>query len=216
VCAHDRLPGVEVAAPRPLDELGFVLALAALAVPAAATAKGPSEGSISGPGFAKTVKVLYDGGGGSPGDNLSQASGFFPAAFGQSPDPMLRHKPSGSLGPRYTIVWTVPGNDGRRIWQELYPYAHGGSVSYTKPGQRIFGMATHGGWYRDTGLKRTLVALGLPKQAPSSSDGVSWVLVTAVAVAVAAITLATFAVWRQRGQRSPSTSSTELPAGSRT
>src|SRR5207244_11839795 len=40
---------------------------------------------------------------------LTMATGFFPAAVGQSPDPMLPDRPAGSLGPRYTIVWTVPG-----------------------------------------------------------------------------------------------------------
>ena len=185
----------------------FVLVLAALALPAAALAKGPSEGTISGPGFSKTVKVLYDGGGGSPGDNLSQASGFFPAVFQQSPDPMLKRKPSGDLGPRYTVVWTVPGGDAAtfHIRQDLYPYAKGGAVSYTKPDQPIFGMGAVGGWYRDTGLKRTLVALGLPAQAPSSSDGPNWTLVGGIAAA-AALATAVLLVWlRQRGQRSPST-----------
>ena len=129
--------------------LSMVLVLAALAVPAAALAKGPSEGSISGPAFSKTVKVLNDGGGGSPGDNLTQASGFFPAAFGQSPDPMLPRKPAGRLGPVYTVTWTVPGNGTHRIRQELYPYAQGGAVSYTKAGQPIFGATARGGWYRD-------------------------------------------------------------------
>jgi hypothetical protein len=193
----------------------IVLVLAALALPAAALAKGPSEGTISGPGFTKTVKVIYDGGGGSPGDNLSQASGFFPAVFQQSPDPMLRHKPAGDLGPRYTVVWTVPGGDAAtfHIRQQLYPYAKGGAVSYTKPGQPIFGMGAVGGWYRDTGLKRTLVALGLPAQAPSSSDGVNWALVGGLAAA-AAVAGAALLLWLR--QRTPSASSTELPAGSRT
>jgi hypothetical protein len=196
--------------------LSFVLVLAALALPAAALAKGPSEGTISGPGFSKTIKVLNDGGGGTPGDNLTQAAGFFPAAFGQSPDPMLHQKPSGALGPSYTIVWTVPGNAGRTIRQVVYPYAKGGGVSYTKPGQPIFGMGTRGGWFRDPRLTPSLVGLGLPASAPSGSSGTSWVLIAALAAAGAAV-IALLAWWRhQRGQRSPSTSSTELPAGSRT
>ncbi|HEY7018696.1 MAG TPA: hypothetical protein VH297_09555 [Gaiellaceae bacterium] len=196
----------------------IVLALAALTVPAAALAKGPSEGAIAGPGFSKTVKVLYDGGGGSPGDNLSQASGFFPAAYGQSPDPMLHGKPAGALGPRYTVVWKVPGGGGKsyRLQQVLYPYARGGAVSYTRPGQSIMGTTSHGGWYRDTGLKRTLVALGLPKQAPNSSSGPSLALIAGLAAAAALGVAGIVALLRQRGQRSPSTSSTELPAGSRT
>ena len=196
----------------------ILLALAALAVPTAAMAKGPTEGTISGPEFSKTVKVLYDGGGGSPGDNLTQASGFFPAAFGQSPSPMLERKPSGPRGPRYIVVWKVPngGGENYHLRQQLYPYARGGAVSYTKPGQSIFGATSQGGWYRDAGLKATLVALGLPKQAPSSSSGPSLALIAGVAAAAVLAAVAVVALVRQRGQRSPSSSSTELPAGSRT
>jgi hypothetical protein len=198
--------------------ISILFALAALAIPAAALAKGPTEGTISGPGFSKTVKVLYDGGGGSPGDNLTQASGFFPAAFGQSPDPMLHTKPSAPLGPRYTVVWKVPGGGGENyhLRQQLYPYARGGAVSYTKPGQSIFGTGSRGGWYRGAGLKATLVALGLPKDAPSSSSGPSIALISGLVAAVVLAAVAVAALVRQRGHRSPSTSSTELPAGSRT
>jgi hypothetical protein len=198
--------------------LSIAIVLAVLALPAAALAKGPSEGTISGPGFVKTVKVLNDGSPGTAGGDLTQTAGFFPAAFGQSPDPLLHRKPA-VLGPRYTIVWTVPGNDSHRIRQFVYPYAKGGAVTYMKPGQPIFGMTTQGGWYRDAGLKRTLVRLGLPAKAPSvaSSDGTSWTLPAGLATAVLAVVAAVLLFWhRQRGQRSPSTSSTELPAGSRT
>jgi hypothetical protein len=195
-----------------------IAALAALALPAVASAKGPTEGSISGPGFSKVVKVLYDGGGGSAGDNLTQESGFFPAAFGQSPDPMLHRKPAGPLGPRYTIAWKVPGGGGAmfRIRQDLYPYARGGAVTFTKPGQPIFDMSTRGGWYRDPGLKRTLVSLGLPASAPSDGSGFTYTLVFGLVAAGLLGAAALLFALRQRGQRSPSTSSTELPAGSRT
>jgi hypothetical protein len=198
--------------------LSILLVLAALAVPAAASAKGPTEGSISGPGFVKTFKVTGDGSGGTLGGDLTQASGFFPAAFGRSPDPMLHRRPA-SLGPRYTIVWSVPTGSGSpdRIRQVLYPYAKGGAVTYMKPGQPIFYGTTRGGWYRDAGLKRTLVSLGLPATAPSASNGTSWTLPTGLAAAALVAVAALLLFWRrQRGQRSPSTSSTELPAGSRT
>ena len=191
---------------------------AALVLPAVASAKGPTEGSVSGPGFSKVVKVLYDGGGGSAGDNLTQESGFFPAAFGQSPDPMLHSKPAGPLGPRYTIAWTGPGGGGGmfHIRQDLYPYARGGAVTYTKPGQPIFGATTRGGWYRGPALKRTLVGMGLAATAPSDSDGTNWTLIGSL-LAVGAVGAVILVLWlRHRGQRSPSTSSTELPAGSRT
>jgi len=198
--------------------LSTVLVLAALAVPAAALAKGPTEGSISGPGFSKVVKVLYDGGGGSPGDNLTQHGGFFPAAYGQSPDPMLHGKPAGPLGPRYTIAWKGPSGGGGmfRIRQDLYPYARGGAVTFTKPGQPIFGTTTRGGWFRDPQLKRTLVGLGLASTAPSGDSGFNYTLVLGLAAAGVLVVALLLLVRRQRGQRSPSTSSTELPAGSRT
>jgi hypothetical protein len=198
--------------------LSIVLVLAALVVPGMSLAKGPSEGSVSGPGFSKTVKVLYDGGGGSAGDNLTQQSGFFPAAYGQSPDPMLQRKPTGPLGARYTIAWKVPGGGSTmfRIRQDLYPYARGGAVTYTRPGQPIFGTSTLGGWYRNPELKRTLVSLGLPAQAPSAGSGTSYALIAGLAAAGVLVVAVLWFGLRQRGQRSPSTSSTEFPAGSRT
>jgi hypothetical protein len=148
-------------------------ALAALLVPAVAAAKEPSQASISGPGFSKTLKMRdLEHFSGSKLAELTEESGFFPSAVGQSPNPMLPGRPGGKLGPRYTIVWTVPGPPGlttHRVRQDLYPYARGGSVTYTKRGQPIFDMKTVGGWYRNPLLKGSLVGLGLPKQAPRAS-----------------------------------------------
>jgi hypothetical protein len=200
--------------------LSIAIVLAALALPAAALAKGPTEGTISGAGFVKTFKVSGDGSPGTLGGDLTQAAGFFPAAFGQSPDPMLHRKPTAALGAAYAIVWTVPTGNGTpdRIRQVVYPYAKGGGVTYMKPGQPIFDMTTRGGWYRNPDLKRTLVSLGLPAKAPSASaDGTSWTLPAGLGAAALLLLAAGLLFWhRQRGQRSPSTSSTELPAGSRT
>jgi hypothetical protein len=200
--------------------LTFMAAIAAaLLIPAVASAKGPTEATISGPGFSKKVKVHNDGSWGTPGGDLTQQSGFFPAAFGQSPDPTLHRRPA-HLGPRYAIVWKVPGAGPReRLQQDLYPYARGGSVTYMKPGQPIFDMTTRGGWYRDPQLKRTLVGLGLSAQAPAPGgfgSGTNWLLIGGLLAAAVLLAAGVGLWWRQRGQRSPSTSSTELPAGSRT
>jgi hypothetical protein len=196
------------------------VALAALVVPAVAAAKEPSQASISGPGFSKTLKMRdVEHFSGSKLAELTEESGFFPSAVGQSPNPMLPGRPSGKLGPRYTIVWTVPFDTTTRVRQDLYPYARGGAVTYTKPGQPIFDMTTVGGWYRNPLLKGTLVGLGLPKQAPAASDsgGTSYALIFGLVAAGAVVAAGGIVLWRrQRGQRSPSTSSTELPAGSRT
>jgi hypothetical protein len=162
-----------------------VAVVAALAIPAAAAAKEPSQASISGPGLSKTLKPQNFSG--SKLAQLTEEAGFFPSAVGQSPNPMLPGgRPSGKLGPRYTIVWTVPGPPGEtthRVRQDLYPYARGGAVTYTKPGQPIFDMKTVGGWYRNPLLKGTLVGMGLPTRAPSgSSNGTNYGLLAGIGI----------------------------------
>jgi hypothetical protein len=146
-----------------------MLVLVALALglllPAAAAAKGPSEATISGDVLKKAITIRGDGETDqTPLGQLTMQAGFFPAAFGQSPDPMLPRQPKGNLGPRLTIHYVVPGGDSQTFYidQDAYPYAKGGAVTYMKPGQPIFDMATRGGWYRAYGLKVTLVKLGLP------------------------------------------------------
>jgi hypothetical protein len=156
-------------------------ALAALAtallLPASALAKGPSTATVTGPG--KTLRFAGNGEWGrTPLGNLTQYAGFFPAAFGQEPNPMLRSRPQGRLGPKFTIHYVVPGPSATtyRITQDLYPYAKGGAATYMKPGQPIFDARTRGGWYRDSALKGTLVRQGLPARAPSGSSGASLAL----------------------------------------
>jgi hypothetical protein len=149
-----------------MKRLFFLLALA-LVLPAAALAKGPSEATITGPGLDKaiTLKGMDDS------SRLTEYAGFFPAAFGQQPNPMLSGRPTGKLGPKYTIRYVVPTGDttSSRIVQDVYPYAKGGAVTYMKPGQDIFDSKTTGGWYRGgLVLWRSLVGAGLPATAPAA------------------------------------------------
>jgi hypothetical protein len=147
---------------------------AALLLPAAAVAKGPSEASISGPGLSQPLEISGDGEtAGTVLGVFTERAGFFPAVFRQEPDPMLRSRPKGKLGPRYTIRYLVPGPYGEKfhITQDLYPYAAGGAVTYTKPGQPVFGSTTHGGWFAaGAALKQTLVAAGLAPRAPKTGS----------------------------------------------
>jgi hypothetical protein len=148
-----------------MKRLFFLLAVA-LVLPAVALAKGPTEATVTGPGLggAITLKGLGDS------SRLVEYAGFFPAAFGQQPSPMLSGRPSGELGPRYTIHYLVPTGTGTgsRIVQDVYPYAKGGAVTYMRPGQDIFDSKTTGGWYRGgLVLWRALVGAGLPATAPS-------------------------------------------------
>ncbi len=146
----------------------FLLAAAVLAP--AALAKGPSAATITGPGLDRALSLEGTETSGVLGE-LTQYAGFFPAAFGQQPSPMLARRPA-SLGPRYTIHYVVPGDRIYRLTQDVYPYARGGSVTYMKPGQAIFGADSHGGWYRGgTALKRTLVRAGLPRTSPQPASG---------------------------------------------
>jgi hypothetical protein len=91
--------------------------------------------------------------------------------FGQTPDPTLRLRPKATLGPRYTVVYVVPGpnNIMSRVTQFVYPYAKPVALSYMRPGQVFWGdQRTHGGWFRATaGLRRMLVNAGLPARMPA-------------------------------------------------
>src|SRR5437870_8262337 len=177
-----------------LSVLALVV-LAALAVASAALAKGASQATIKGPGLKKGGLVLRSGNGGDPTagsrlERLATSAGFFPAVFNQAPDPMLRVRPKGTLGPKYTVEYVMPGpnNTTSTIRQDLYPYAKPYALSYTKPGQRFWdrGQTTHGGWFLTTSAVRT--TLGLPAQPPSTStgDGTGWLRWVALAITIAA------------------------------
>jgi hypothetical protein len=105
--------------------------------------------------------------------DFAEAAGFFPEAFGQDPSVTTPTRPKSELGPKYEVVYTVPGNDGRPLKQDLYPYASPYGMTHMTRGQDIFDMKTRGGWFTDSRLKELLVAHGLPKttaEATSSSS----------------------------------------------
>ena len=155
-----------------MKRLLLLLAVAALALPTAASAKGPDEAKVTGPGLDKAITISGLEEAGSPVMAFAEAAGFFPAAFWQEPNPMLPDRPKGDLGPRYKIEYNVPGGDGTSfsITQDLYPYAQPSAVTYMKDGQQIFDLTTRGGWWTDSSLKDQLVALGLPKSATEAES----------------------------------------------
>ena len=155
----------------------LAIAVAALAVVGTASGKGPIAATIDGPGTGGGITLGGSGepGGDAPLGNFADHAGFFPAVFSQTtPDPMLDSSPSSDLGPRYTVTYNVPGPNGRedRLVQDLYPYATGGPVTFTKPGQSFFGRErTRGGWFEaPPALMDTLVEIGLPANAPTGSS----------------------------------------------
>jgi len=148
------------------------LALVALAGPA--PAKGPSGGELHGGGLDAPIVIGF--GEGTPGgDRLIEDVGFFDATFGQIPTRMLDDAPTTDLGPKLTLTWTVPGPTGVDdvIVQDVYPYAEGGPVTYTEPGQPFFGVErTVGGWFRSPArLVDALQELGLPDEGALSGTG---------------------------------------------
>jgi len=187
------------------------LALLAAFVTTSALAKGASEATITGPGLGKGITLKGEGQvGGGQLMQLAGAAGFFPAVFVTSPNPMLTVRPQGVLGPRYTILYEMPGRSGvDELRQDLYPYAEPSPVAYTRPGQRFFGTEeTVGGWYvASTSLKDELVAVGLPETSPvaGSGDEIRWTALSAAAAAVAALVIVGVAVLRRRRRPDPAT-----------
>ena len=148
--------------------VGVAAVAAALSLPAAAAAKGPSSASISGPGLDRHLEIAGDGemGPGTLG-TLVSLGGFMAQMYGQTPSATLKAQPrGGTLGPRYRIVYAVPGPNAirSRVVQLVYPYAKPVPLTYMKPGQKYWGTRkTVGGWFRSsTALTRALVQAGLP------------------------------------------------------
>jgi hypothetical protein len=186
-----------------MNRLILTLAIAALVLPATALGKGPTAATMDGPGGGDGITFGGNGeSGGTPLGDLTQQAGLFPAVFGQEPDPMLASRPKGDLGPKYTITYTVPGpnNEIFRIRQDVYPYAEPSPVTYVEPGQKIFDMATPGGWFQaGPELKKTLVSAGLPSNASASgSDGAFPTGIAGLLAAVLVLAAATAVVFRRR------------------
>jgi hypothetical protein len=194
---------------------------AAITLATPALAKGPSQVRISGPGLAHAIVVSGNGEPGQLGrlSSLAVQTGLFTVMFGavasvttQAPRQLRTSPPNASLGPRYTIIYTVPGVTPRageqfgRIRQDLYPRAAGGLLVYTPRGQNGFGGPLPvTGWLRASPrLLRTLARLGISPpaatqpvpQAPAAnpvaaqqagSRALPWLIVSAAAVAAGAL-----------------------------
>jgi hypothetical protein len=119
----------------------------------------------------------------------------------------------GDRGPRYLVTYRFFGDD--LIRQELYPYAKGGPVTYTPPGQEVtagVSMQITAGWYEGSpGFFQYLVDHGLPERndiasvsnseaardTPPETRTVPWTRILVVLVVLAALSLTTLAVRRR-------------------
>jgi hypothetical protein len=167
-----------------------IAVMVALATPA--LAKGTTQASITGPGLAHPVTTSVAAGSealpeqGDALSSLADQTGLFTVLFGPNigdvrmpdmPSQMRTPPAAATLGPKYTLTYTVPGitpapGQARdQIRQYLYPHAAGGPVIYTLPGQQGFGQPLQAtGWLRGTPqLTATLTRLGIPAGAPLPS-----------------------------------------------
>lgn len=196
---------------------GVALVLASTMSPA--WGKGPVKALLRGPGLEEPVTF---GGGENAGSDvmmLAESAGLFPALFFESPSPMEEHRPEGRLGLRYSVDYSIPAPVGgsATVVQHVYPYAAGGPVTYTPPGQPFLegeagddkSFFTHGGWFEATSLlKSTLVSAGLPSEQPLPSREPAeptpgtpavWPLPGVIVLFVVALTIASL---RRRALRS--------------
>lgn len=87
---------------------------AAITLATPALAKGPSQARITGPGLTHATVVSGNGEPGQEGklSTLAVQTGLFFVLFGPNagaPPQLRTPSPKGSLGPQYTIIYTVPG-----------------------------------------------------------------------------------------------------------
>ena len=144
---------------------GLILVLAG---PAAAKG-GADRATITGPGLKCGKLVLSARADGGKLMGFLEAVGFYPALFAQVPNPMRDRRPSWRLGPRYKVVYRVPGPNRHNatILQYVYPYAQDRVVSYMRPGQPLRdGTKTRGGWFVSPLVRQTLVLVGFPAAPP--------------------------------------------------
>jgi len=190
---------------------------AAITLAAPALAKGPTLARITGPGLAHAIVIS---GNGEPGQQsrlgtLAMQTRLFFVLFGSNASvpawtpPQVRTPPRASLGPRYTIIYTVPAGitshpdeQFGQVRQDLYPRAAGGPLVYTPPGQ-YDGPFPVAGWIRASrGLPRTLARLGVPPPPRKAallpathpvagqragSRTLPWLIASAAAIAAAAV-----------------------------
>jgi MYXO-CTERM domain-containing protein len=174
-----------------------------------ASAKGPSEASIEGPGLSGAVSLSGYEGSGTLGDFL-QRGGFFPAVFARAHDPMQDTRPKGELGPKYVVTYVMPGpnNEEDVLLQDVYPYGQPEAVTYMEPGQLFWTTReTRGGWFvGGLGLTNTLVDAGLPASPPATvgdEPSFPWTVVGPVAAGAMLLGLGALGVFLVRRRPHP-------------
>jgi hypothetical protein len=134
----------------------LALATALVLVPTTASAKGPSEVEITGPGLEHPIHLERD--------SISPDQMSLLMDVGYSTFASYSAAPTERLGPRYVARITMLGPAGdETVRKELYPFADGGPLVHTRAGQELHGRKVASGWDRaDDRLDSLLVSVGVP------------------------------------------------------
>lgn len=134
-----------------------------------ASIRGPGIGGPGGTGKDGAIRMGGADGGSYPDDGFSypDLAGLFERGRGS------KQSPTEDLGPRYTARFVISGRSFPGIppvVQHLYPFAEGGPLIHTAPGQEWMGGAhdtVPGGWFpMKRELLDELIARGLPEEPP--------------------------------------------------
>jgi hypothetical protein len=146
--------------------VGVVAVLAPLTLVAPAEAKGPQAIVISGPGIEST-RITYANARDAYSTILDHA---FP--WPGTHIPALQGKPPlDELGPMYVVTYRMPPSHAPtgKVQQSIYPFADGGPVTFTPPGQQMLGMRVNGGWHQESSvLTEAMRDLGADPHAPGT------------------------------------------------
>jgi hypothetical protein len=159
--------------------LGVIAVLMAVAAPA--MAKGPGEEMfgqllVAGPGLPTPIQIEgylafgpYGEGMTAP-DSDSKDFSAFVLGTGIIPSDTGYYglEPEGDLGPRYVVTVRLTKPDAVAVNQYLYPFAKGGPVIFTLPGQTgLFGgRFLPSWWYPPASILSILTTRGFPVTPP--------------------------------------------------
>lgn len=162
-----------------------------------ASAKGPSQAVVEGPGIEHPIAVRAQGAStiGLDLAALIESSGIFAQLWCRGCEDVTAKRPGGSLGPMYVVRYRMSseltGGPASWVEQRVYPFAEPTPVTFVTRGQAYWGRRTVGGWYKATSrLTRVLVGIGVPRDQSGPipiDNGVGDVVTTPFWVSVAGI-----------------------------
>jgi len=157
-----------------------------------ASAKGPDQAMVSGPGIDHPIAVRAPG---APtvGPGLAaliESSGIMDQLWCRVCADLTQPH-TNDLGPMYLVRYRVPsliGGPTRWIEQRVYPFAEPRPLTFVQPGQRFWHQRTVGGWHAGTArLTNILVGVGMPRTLASPPPVADDASVTPIGISIALI-----------------------------